>query len=148
MNQDNRNKANDSQAPLSEQIDKKPPATDEPVVDLPPGEYAAEAARVGLEDQSAGVGAAVPSKQDHMAAGKPPTAGDPDALSEQAKVVGEEAIGGTTPTPDQSDVDEIAEAVGIETKPEHPVDVMNQMQRRDEQRHELDPESKGPASSA
>ncbi|WP_225852845.1 DUF6335 family protein, partial [Haemophilus parainfluenzae] len=43
-----------------------------------------------------------------MAAGQPTTANDPDALQEQAKVVGEEAVGGTTPTPDQSDVDAIA----------------------------------------
>jgi len=83
-----------------------------------------------------------------MAAGAPTTAGDPDAMTEQAKVVGEEAIGGTTPTPDQSNVDDIAASVGINTQAEHPVNVKHEMDRRDENRHELDPESKGPAASA
>lgn len=70
------------------------------------------------------------------------TAGDPDAMAYQAEVAGEEAVGGTTPTPEQNDVDELAAAVGIETQPEHPVNVMNNMLKRDQHRYELDPESK------
>ena len=83
-----------------------------------------------------------------MAAGKPTTLGDPDAMTEQAKVVGEEAIGGTTPTPDQSNVDDIAASAGINTQAEHPVEVRREMERRDADRFELKPESKGPAASA
>jgi hypothetical protein len=111
-------------------------------------ELTAEAVRVGLEDQSVEAGAYVPDDQEHMASGKPTVANDPDAMQYQAKVVGEEAIGGTTPTPDQSDVDAIAAAVGVNTRPEHPVKVTEEMHKRDEHRHELDPESKGPAESA
>ncbi|MDB9528952.1 DUF6335 family protein [Oscillatoria sp. CS-180] len=111
-------------------------------------QLAVEAARVGLEDNSEMVGAHGATDEDPMAAGLPTTADDPDAMEEQAKVVGEEAIGGTTPTPDQSNVDDIATAVGINNKPEHPVDVFREMQRRDDQRHELDPSSKGPGASA
>lgn len=137
-----------AQAPLPEEIDKTPPAKTSPGVDLPPGQSAIEAARIGQEDQSEDVGATVAGHRDHMAAGQPTTAGDPDAMQGQAKVVGEEAIGGTTPTPDQDNMDEVAAAVGINTQAEHPVRVTREMQRRDEQRYELDSESKGPASSA
>lgn len=137
----------DANSGVSPDIDKTPPRPDTPPVQRPPAEAAAEAVRTGREDHSAQVGAQTPDNQ-HMAAGKPTTAGDPDAMTEQAKVVGEEAIGGTTPTPDQNNVDDIAEAVGINTKAEHPVKVVHEMERRDENRYELDPESKGPAASA
>lgn len=83
-----------------------------------------------------------------MAAGKPVTADDPDAMNEQAKVVGEEAVGGTTPTPDQSNVDDIGTAVGITPEPGQPLEVLDEMQSRDEQRFELDADSKGPGASA
>lgn len=132
---------------ISQDIDKTPPPAKTPQAPADPGVAAAEAVRTGREDQSVNVGAQPPN-QDHMAAGKPTTAGDPDAMTEQAKVVGEEAIGGTTPTPDQDNVDDIAEAVGINTKAEHPVKVAHEMEKRDENRFELDPESKGPAASA
>ncbi|PSN17060.1 hypothetical protein C7271_19715 [filamentous cyanobacterium CCP5] len=102
----------------------------------------AEAVRVGAEDQSAQVGADIP-KGDRMASGSPPVAGDPDAMAEQAKMVGEEAIGGTTPTPDQDVVDDIGEAVGVQMDPDQPVEVTEEMRDRDRQRWELDPESEG-----
>jgi hypothetical protein len=112
-----------------------------------PEQAAVEAVRTGREDQSQQVGAER-SLDQRMAAGKPTTQGDPDAMTEQAKVVGEEAVGGTTPTPDQDNVDDIAASAGINTQAEHPVRVLRDMQRRDEDRFELDPESKGPAASA
>lgn len=128
---------------VSQSIDKTPPAADEPVTDLPPAQAAAEAARSGLEDNSAMIGAEVPTNN-RMASGSSTTAGDPDAMNYQAKVVGEEAIGGTTPTPDQNNVDEIMAAVGIDTEDEQPVAVKDEMDRRDDQRFELDPDSKDP----
>jgi hypothetical protein len=127
-------------------IDRTPPFADVPPTERTPAQEAAEATRLGLEDHSEGVGAM--SESDHMAAGSPTVANDPDALQGQAKVVGEEAVGGTTPTPDQSDVDAIAAAAGVNTRPEHPVKVTEEMRKRDQHRHELDPESKGPAASA
>jgi hypothetical protein len=133
-------------ADSNQHIDKTPPAENVPPVERAPGRAAAEAARVGLEDHSEDVGATTQS--DHMAAGGSTTANDPDALPGQAKVVGEEAVGGTTPTPDQSDVDAVATAAGVNTRPEHPVKVTEEMHKRDQHRHELDPESKGPAASA
>jgi len=127
-------------------IDKTPPPADEPILDRPVEQNAAEAMRIGQAEKSDRIGAMV--DDDRMASGKPTTAGDPDAMKEQAKVVGEEAIGGTTPTPDQNVVDDVAAAAGVPTHPEEPVEVADEMHRRDEQRYELDPDSKGPASSA
>lgn len=73
-------------------------------------------------------------------------AGDPDALAYQAEVAGEEAVGGTAANPDQNDVDTIAAAVGIPLQPEHPVGVKRTMDRRDEHRFELDPDSQDSAA--
>lgn len=129
----------------SQAIDKTPFAADELVSELSPAQAAEEAARTGREDNSTMIGAEVPD-HNRMASGNPTTAGDPDAMIDQAKVVGEEAIGGTTPTPDQSNVDQIAAAVGIDTQAEQPVAVKDEMDRRDDQRFELDPDSKDPAS--
>ena len=142
----NTHSRNPEDAPLPQEIDKTPPPADQAAIDLPAGQAAAESVRTGREDQSEGVGASVP-QANSMASGEPTTAGDPDAMTEQAKVVGEEAIGGTTPTPDQSNVDDNAAAVGINTQAEHPVRVSREMHRRDEQRYERDPDSKGPGAT-
>ncbi|MBE9111840.1 hypothetical protein IQ273_20745 [Nodosilinea sp. LEGE 07298] len=129
----------------SQAIDKTPPTADQPVTNLSPAQAAEEAARTGREDNSAMIGAEVPDNN-RMASGSPTTANDPDVMAGQAKVVGEEAIGGTTPTPDQNNIDEIAAAAGIDTQAEEPVAVKDEMDRRDDQRFELDPDSKDPAS--
>jgi Family of unknown function (DUF6335) len=42
------------------------------------------------------------------------TGGDLDANWEQAEAVGDEAVGGTAPTPDMDIVDELGAAVGLE----------------------------------
>lgn len=128
-------------------IDTTPPPANEAPSEQAP-EAAAEAVRTGREDQSVNVGAKLPSDDQRMASGKPTTVGDPDAMTEQAKVVGEEAVGGTTPTPDQDNVDDIAASVGIDIQAEQPVAVEAEMRQRDAERFELDPDSKGPASSA
>ncbi|MFQ4136613.1 DUF6335 family protein [Nodosilinea sp. PGN35] len=133
-----------SQAPLPHEIDAAPPPTDEPVIHLPSAQEATEAARTGLEDQSDRIGAEIPNSD--LASERSLTAGDPDASALQASTVGEEAIGGTTPTPEQNNVDDIAAAVGLDTQPEHPVAVIREMQHRDDQRFELDPDSKDAAS--
>lgn len=142
MSQKPSNSADVSQSHPSEQA---PPPPNQPVIHLPSGRAAEEAARSGLEDNSALIGAEVPT-QGSTASGSSTTAGDPDAMDYQAKVVGEEAIGGTTPTPDQNNVDEIAAAAGLDFKPEQSIAVTDEMYRRDDQRFELDPDSKDAAS--
>jgi hypothetical protein len=44
--------------------------------------------------------------------------------------------------------DDIGTAAGFTPQPKHPVNLMGEMDRRDRHRHELDPDSKGPAASA
>lgn len=146
----NDNSMNPQQSDLAEkllphEIDAAPPPSNEPVIHLPPSQSEVEDARVGQSDDSAMVGAEV-TADDAMETISSVTGGDPDADAGQAETVGEEAVGGTTPTPEQNDVDALADAVGISTQPEHPVGVLNEMNRRDDQRFELDPESKDPES--
>jgi hypothetical protein len=66
--------------------------------------------------------------------------GDIDAAWDQA-AVGEETVGGTTPTPDQDIVDEIGRAVGVNYEDAEPLDPTEKLERRDEQRWELHPAS-------
>ena len=68
------------------------------------------------------------------------TGGDIDAAWDQAEI-GEETVGGTTPTPDQDIVDEIGKAVGIEYEDAEPLHTTEKVERRDEQRWELHPAS-------
>jgi hypothetical protein len=75
-----------------------------------------------------------------LAAGGVPS-NDPDINQYQAQVVGEEAVGGTTPTPDQDIADEIAAAVGVEFRDRQPLQVEGELERRDDRRWELDPKS-------
>ena len=68
------------------------------------------------------------------------TGGDIDAAWDQAEV-GEETVGGTTPTPDQDLVDEIGKAVGVNYEDAEPLHTTEKLDRRDEQRWELHPAS-------
>lgn len=108
-----------------------------------PGDDLAEAVRIGMADHSEMAGATVDPDADHMAADLPPTGGGLTSLPEQAKVVGDEAVGGTVSLPDQDVVDDIADSMGVTVPDEQPLNVIDQMYDRDEQRWELDPESEG-----
>lgn len=67
--------------------------------------------------------------------------GDIDANWEDADDVGDEAAGGSSPTPDQDVVEEIGEAYGITFQDNEPLDVLGKLEKRDEDRWELDPAS-------
>lgn len=69
------------------------------------------------------------------------TAGDPDAEVEDAAFVGEEAPGGGQSTPDQAQVDQIGEAVGLEYQDNEPLHTTDKVEERDRHRWELDPAS-------
>lgn len=69
------------------------------------------------------------------------TGGDLDANYEQANAVGDEAVGGTAPTPDQDVVDEIGAAVGLEMRDRSSLRTNEILEHRDEDRWETDPES-------
>lgn len=66
--------------------------------------------------------------------------GDIDAAWDQADV-GEETVGGTTPTPDQDIVDEIGRAVGVVYEDAESLHTTEKLERRDAQRWELHPAS-------
>lgn len=67
--------------------------------------------------------------------------GDPDARWDLAESSGEEAAGGSAPTPDQSVVEQIGAAVGIFYSDGEPLRVFWKEEERDRHRWELDPAS-------
>ena len=69
--------------------------------------------------------------------------GDIDANWEDAEVSGDEAVFGDNPTPDQSDVEANAHAMGIDFQDNEPLDFIEKLEKRDRDRFELDEDSKG-----
>ena len=67
------------------------------------------------------------------------TGGDLDDNVYQAEVVGEEAVGGQTPTPDQNVSEELLQAMGIASVEGEAVNTREKLEWRDESRWELDP---------
>ena len=67
--------------------------------------------------------------------------GDPDVNAEDANFVGEEAVGGANPTPDQDIVDEIGQAVGLQYQDNEELHTTEKVEERDRHRWELDPAS-------
>jgi len=69
------------------------------------------------------------------------TGGDPDVRWEEAQFSGEETPVGSTPTPDQSEVDLLGRAMGVTYNDDEELKVGEKEQSRDEHRWELDPAS-------
>jgi len=67
--------------------------------------------------------------------------GDLDAAWELANVGGEEAVGGSVPTPDQDVVDELGEAAGLTYEDDEPLNSDKKVLERDRNRWELNPAS-------
>ena len=67
--------------------------------------------------------------------------GDVDAAWEDSTVAGEESVGGSVPTPDQDNVDELGEAAGINYRDDEPLDSNRKILERDRHRWELNPAS-------
>ena len=67
--------------------------------------------------------------------------GDVDAAWEDSTVAGEESVGGSAPTPDQDNVDDLGKAAGINYQDEEPLNSDKKILERDRQRWELDPRS-------
>jgi hypothetical protein len=66
--------------------------------------------------------------------------GDVEAAWDQADA-GDETVGGSSPTPDQDQVDALGKAVGISYSDAEPLHTTEKVERRDEKRWELDPAS-------
>lgn len=97
--------------------------------------------RRAFSDRNTEQGKRLEELENQSAAGTAPTGGDPDIDSYQAKVGGEEAIGGQTPTPDQDNVDAIADAVGVSMDDDEDISIKQTLEERDDQRWQLDPDS-------
>jgi len=69
------------------------------------------------------------------------SAGDVDAAWEDSIAAGEESVGGSAPTPDQDNVDEIGEAAGVTYQDDEPLDSDKKILERDRRRWELNPAS-------
>lgn len=66
--------------------------------------------------------------------------GDVDAAWDSADV-GDETVGGSSPTPDQSVVEELGEAIGLTYEDNEPLHTADKISDRDRKRWELDPAS-------
>ncbi|HEX8473866.1 MAG TPA: DUF6335 family protein [Pyrinomonadaceae bacterium] len=80
--------------------------------------------------------------RNHTAASPRDAGGDIDASWEDVNDSGEEAVSGDNPTPDQSDVEENAHAIGVNFEDNEELEFIDKIERRDRHRHELDPRSK------
>ena len=68
--------------------------------------------------------------------------GDIDAEWEDVDDSGAEAVFGHNPTPDQSDVEENAHAMGIDYEDNEPLDILEKIEKCDRNRYELNENSK------
>ena len=67
------------------------------------------------------------------------TGGDLDNDGYQASVVGEEAVGGDNPTPDQNVTEQLLHSMGVDSVDGELVYTQEKLERRDRERWELDP---------
>lgn len=79
---------------------------------------------------------------EHNAASPADSGGDIDANWEDVNDSGAESVFGHNPTPDQSDVEENAHAMGIDYQDNEPLDLLDKIEKRDRDRYELDENSK------
>lgn len=68
--------------------------------------------------------------------------GDIDATWEESEDTGDETVFSSNPTPDQSDVERNAHAMGIDFQDNEELDFVEKIEERDENRFELDERSK------
>ena len=78
----------------------------------------------------------------NTAASPKDTGGDLDADWEDVNESGSETFAGDSPTPDQSMVEENAQAMGISFEDNEELDLLDKMERRDRDRYELEEQSK------
>jgi hypothetical protein len=79
---------------------------------------------------------------EHHSSSPADSGGDIDADWEDVNDSGAESVFGHNPTPDQSDVEENAHAMGVNFEDNEPLDLLEKMEKRDRNRYELDEDSK------
>jgi len=75
--------------------------------------------------------------KEHNSSSPADSGGDIDAEWEEVNSSGAEAVFGHNPTPDQSDVEENAHAMGIDYEDNEPLDFLGKLKKRDDDRYEL-----------
>ncbi len=80
--------------------------------------------------------------RDNTAASPSDAGGDLDASWEDVNNSGSESVAGHNPTPDQSDVEENANAIGVSFEDNEELEFIDKIERRDRDRFELDQRSK------
>ena len=85
--------------------------------------------------------------EENTAASPADSGGDIDAEWEEVNTSGSEAVFGHNPTPDQSDVEQNAHAMGINFEDNEPLDFVKKLAKRDDERFELDEGSKSSPDS-
>ncbi|AFY77701.1 hypothetical protein Ple7327_2400 [Pleurocapsa sp. PCC 7327] len=95
----------------------------------------------GLVDRDLGMGRTLETFIYECHSSTNVTGGDLDDDWYQAEVVGEEAVGGQTPTPDQSVTEQLLQSMGIASVDGEPIRTRDKLERRDRIRWELEPES-------
>jgi len=80
--------------------------------------------------------------RNNTAASPHDSGGDLDATWEDVNDSGSESVAGDNPTPDQSMVEENANAVGVNFEDNEELNFLEKIERRDRDRFELDPRSK------
>jgi hypothetical protein len=79
---------------------------------------------------------------EHHSSSPADSGGDIDAEWEDVNDAGAESVFGHNPTPDQSNVEENAHAMGIDFEDNEPLDFIEKLEKRDKDRFELDEGSK------
>ncbi len=84
---------------------------------------------------------------EHHSSSPKDSGGDIDAEWEEVNTSGAEAVFGHNPTPDQSDVEDNAHAMGINFEDNETLDFEKKINKRDSDRFELNEGSKGKGNS-
>ncbi len=95
----------------------------------------------GITDRNLGVGKMLEDTEDGITISPDVSGGDLDVNQYQAEVEGDEAVGGTTPTPDQNVTEYIEKSLGLEMDDRAFLRTNDILEQRDDQRWELDPTS-------
>lgn len=80
--------------------------------------------------------------REHNSSSPADSGGDVDADWEDVNDSGAESVFGHNPTPDQSDTEENAHAMGINYEDNEPLDLLEKIEKRDRDRFELNEDSK------
>ena len=113
---------------------RREPAVDGEVHEPSATAVAAEMLRTGVLPSGPKRREAIPREDERMRAGDP----DDDGLANE--YVGEDIPGGSTPTPDQNEVDEIGRAYGVQDEDNGTLRTSSEvLARRDRRRFELRP---------